>query len=252
MRSKKQTHPARKPRPTSPLGATTQAESLTFNHGAIAEHMSKQALSCHHAPLSDQAPISNHAQPNAHDSLSTALSTSLPFYEPQGTQQNTQQDALRAARISSTSSPPTYTSGPMTAVSPMARWYANLCPVACSAELQNYQITNGISGMVYMVETTQPVKADPATISDDPIAANLLSYALSATTTSAAPAAVSVADNKNNILTQGQMLWAPDKDRFIACQADEINTLNDVDIMDILPFAQLPSHARLLSEEASV
>jgi hypothetical protein len=119
--------------------------------------------------------------------------------------------------------------------------------VACSAELQNYQITNGISGMVYMVETTQPVKADPATISDDPIAANLLSYALSATTTSAAPAAVSVADNKNNILTQGQMLWAPDKDRFIACQADEINTLNDMDIMDILPFAQLPSHARLLS-----
>jgi hypothetical protein len=43
------------------------------------------------------------------------------------------------------------------------------------------------------------------------------------------------------------MFKAPDADKFIKCQADEIGSLYDLDIMDALPMSQLPSRARLLS-----
>jgi len=54
-------------------------------------------------------------------------------------------------------------------------------------------------------------------------------------------------DNKQDILTQGQMFKAPDKQEFIRCQADEIGSLYDLDIMDAHPISSLPPHACLLS-----
>jgi hypothetical protein len=54
-------------------------------------------------------------------------------------------------------------------------------------------------------------------------------------------------DNKQDILTQGQMFKAPDKQEFIRCQADEIASLYDLDIMDAHPISSLPPRARLLS-----
>jgi len=207
----------------------------------------KHALPSDHAQSSDHASLNNN-DPNTVPMPSTVPPVELPLHRPQVTQQNTQQHALHPGNTASHSSPPTSMLTRMTEVpSAVALPYANLCPMAFSAVLQRYQMENGMSGIVYMVETTLPAQVESDTIPDDPIAANILSYALSATNTSAAPTAPSTADNKNDILTQGQMLCAPDKAHFMACQADEINTLSDMDIMDILPIAQLPPHARLVS-----
>jgi hypothetical protein len=42
------------------------------------------------------------------------------------------------------------------------------------------------------------------------------------------------------------MFKAPDSSKFIKCQADEITSLTELDIMDALPLCELPPQARLL------
>jgi len=121
--------------------------------------------------------------------------------------------------------------------------YINLCPVACSASLQEYQQLHGMNAHVYVASSTVPY-AD-STVSTDTTAPseNTLSPIIAHANE---PTSSISLDNKNDILTQGQMFKALDAPKFIACQQDEISVLYDLDIMDALPILSLPPKARLL------
>ncbi len=120
---------------------------------------SKHALPSDHAQSSDHASLNNN-DPNTVPMPSTVPPVELPLHRPQVTQQNTQQHALHPSNTASHSSPPTSMLTRMTEVpSAVALPYANLCPMACRAALQRYQMENGISGIVYMVETTLPAQS---------------------------------------------------------------------------------------------
>jgi hypothetical protein len=129
--------------------------------------------------------------------------------------------------------------------------YINLRPVACSAALRAYQRASGINAHVYTAHTTRHHSAPPAPI--DPLStalqldSHLFTYFAEAPLPPAGSISATEGDNKNDILTQGQMLRAPDKDKFVQCQRDEMQSLKDLDIMDVLPMSQLPHKVRLLN-----
>jgi hypothetical protein len=54
-------------------------------------------------------------------------------------------------------------------------------------------------------------------------------------------------NNKEDTLTQSQMLKAPDLDKFIASQVPEIRGLEKMDVFEYKPISTLPHRARLLS-----
>jgi len=60
------------------------------------------------------------------------------------------------------------------------------------------------------------------------------------------PASTAV-DSKADTLTQSQMLKQPDVADFLKAQLPELQGLVKMDVFDLLPIAQKPSHARLLS-----
>jgi hypothetical protein len=121
--------------------------------------------------------------------------------------------------------------------------YINLCSIACSAALQEYQQLHGLNATVYVATSTVPYIDDSDAPAMTVPSGNILSPLAP---TAAMPTISTPRDNKNDILTQGQMFKAQDVAKFIACQQDEINALYDLDIMDALPISSLPPKARLL------
>jgi len=126
----------------------------------------------------------------------------------------------------------------------------NLVPVhSCSAHLTEWKHNNGVHAEVFKLK-------DPSLLLDDSLAptpdfshipVSLLSYAHIAQTQLSTPASTSVATNKEDILTQSQMLKTSDREEFIASQTTEISGLHKFDVMDIHHISKLPPRARLLS-----
>jgi hypothetical protein len=81
---------------------------------------------------------------------------------------------------------------------------------------------------------------------EDAISMNLLSYAHIATTNAALSEPIAVS-NREDILTQSQMMKTPDRDNFGSSQKAEIECLLKFDIMDIHPMQSLPRSAKLIS-----
>jgi hypothetical protein len=124
--------------------------------------------------------------------------------------------------------------------------YINLRPMACSAALRDYQALHGLNVKVYIAEAMQPSSPLESSV---PEVSSFENHLLQQPNPEPGPTPVSLtaSDNKQDILTQGQMFKAPDAEKFIACQVDEITSLYDLDIMESFPITTLPSRARLLS-----
>jgi len=124
--------------------------------------------------------------------------------------------------------------------------YINLRPMACSAALRDYQALHGLNVKVYIAESMQPSSPLESSV---PEVSSFENHLLQQPNPEPGPTPVSLtaSDNKQDILTQGQMFKAPDAEKFIACQVDEITSLYDLDIMESFPITTLPSRARLLS-----
>jgi hypothetical protein len=121
--------------------------------------------------------------------------------------------------------------------------YTNLHKLVCSASLQEFQHLHRLNTNVYTAfksDSTPPVSDATDTIH---LSQNLFATAAIADT---GEVSLTERDNKNDILTQGQILQAPDAPKIIECQKNEFSTLNEMDIMDIEPIALLPPCARLL------
>jgi hypothetical protein len=125
--------------------------------------------------------------------------------------------------------------------------YINLRPVPCSSSLLDFLSLHGLQATVYTAISSTPTSDTSTSPPSHPVDfapdTTLLSYAFPDIDNSSA----SVADNKTDILTQGQMFNAPDAVKFIECQKTELEALTDLDIMDILPIETLPLKAKLLS-----
>jgi hypothetical protein len=77
---------------------------------------------------------------------------------------------------------------------------------------------------------------------------NPLSYATHVSQSSdTSPVQLDLGSNKEDILTQSQMLKTTDRNKFIDCQQSEIAGLKKFDVMDIHPISDLPPRARLIS-----
>jgi hypothetical protein len=127
--------------------------------------------------------------------------------------------------------------------------YINLIPSACSASLSAYMLRNGINVNVYTAHSSKPMDATSASeLPQQPPGISADCHLLSSTLEQSSPQmAPPEADNKNDILTQGQMLKTLDKPSFLGSQIEEMKSLQDLDIMDIHSIATLPPRARLLS-----
>jgi hypothetical protein len=128
--------------------------------------------------------------------------------------------------------------------------YINLQPVACSASLAEFQRLHGLHANVYTAHATVSLPSPSVSPVSAPVPEDDCHMFTSRTADPALappPILQTEGDNKQDILTQGQMFNAPDKQEFIHCQADEIASLYDLDIMDAHPISSLPPRARLLS-----
>jgi hypothetical protein len=108
---------------------------------------------------------------------------------------------------------------------------------------------NGIKADVYTAVSSSLHKPSSNTQSPsiDTTFISLLTYNTDPTTLPIQPCANLTFDNKNDILTQSQMLKADDSIKFIEFQKDEINGLIDLDIMDVKHISSLPPKAKFLS-----
>jgi hypothetical protein len=129
--------------------------------------------------------------------------------------------------------------------------YINLRPVACTAELLAYQQQHDLNVNVYTAHASTPASAShsPVSVVDATslLGDNILSYVAATTLPSPKPISSTEGDNKSDTLTQGRMLRVPDRDKFVHCQQDEMTSLTDLDIMDILPIKSLPPKVKLLN-----
>jgi hypothetical protein len=123
--------------------------------------------------------------------------------------------------------------------------YINLVALACSATTQQFKDSHGLDASVYTAHLTHPFEPGPPEPMS-PYADHFLSYDFLADAAISIPTPLPENNNADTV-TQSQMLRAEDRDRFVACQVDEINTLTDMDIMDVLPIERLPPRAKLLS-----
>jgi hypothetical protein len=88
---------------------------------------------------------------------------------------------------------------------------------------------------------TQPAITEPDFYAEAPV--NPLSYAHFAATPPSTPPMIPSASNKEDVLTQSQMLKAADSAQFIASQQSEIDGLTKFDVMDIDHISSLPPKA---------
>jgi hypothetical protein len=126
--------------------------------------------------------------------------------------------------------------------------YINLQPIACSAALHDYQSKHGLAANVYEALSTDLTSHPVTTLSEDSASARtILDYVYSASVDVSSSSPVPSANNKIDSLTQSQMFKALDSAKFIQCQAEEVQTLYDLDIINAQPIDTLPPHAKLLS-----
>jgi hypothetical protein len=130
--------------------------------------------------------------------------------------------------------------------------YISLMAAPVSAANATYQLMQGLNANLYTAHSTLQTTASPRFESQaspltecSSIGHRILSYAF--TVIDGQSVSLTESDNKQDILTQAQMIKAPDADKFVACQQDEITSLYDLDIMEALPMESLPPRARLLS-----
>ena len=119
--------------------------------------------------------------------------------------------------------------------------YINLHKMACSAILHDYQTLHGLNANVFTASSSAVIPELPLPFAQHVSSSNILAHTALVDAEEILP---TESDNKTDILTQGQMFKAPDAQKFIQCQKDEMDTLHDMDIMDVLPIESLPPRAR--------
>lgn len=116
--------------------------------------------------------------------------------------------------------------------------------------MRQWQDENGVDAGIYRIQDPMAVTLSKIPVASDlPIDSpdlTLLSYAHLAHAEVAPELLQVMSSNKEDILTQSQMLKTEDKAKFIESQKAEIEGLLKFDVMDIHPIAQLPPEARLL------
>jgi hypothetical protein len=125
----------------------------------------------------------------------------------------------------------------------------NLVSTPCSLPFKELQANLGIHAEVYTAQVSAK-DAVPAMTTHSPPCDNfvsLLTYTASLSDVSEHLTAYMACNNKEDILTQSQMLKAHDSAEFIACQRTEITGLQQFDVMDIEHISNLPAKAKLLS-----
>jgi hypothetical protein len=121
--------------------------------------------------------------------------------------------------------------------------YINLHKMACSAILHDYQTLHGLNANVFTASSSAVIPELPLPFAQHISSSNILAHTALVDAEEILP---TESGNKTDILTQGQMFKAPDAQKFIQCQKDEMDKLHDMDIMDVLPIESLPPRARLL------
>jgi hypothetical protein len=104
-----------------------------------------------------------------------------------------------------------------------------------------------VNATVYHIAQDTWNNADKSNILRPEKPSILLSYAHLVTLYPSKQSLLSVASNKEDVLTQSQMLKASDSQCFIQSQNNEIAGLEKFDVMDIHPISSLPKSAKLLS-----
>jgi len=117
----------------------------------------------------------------------------------------------------------------------------------CSLTLQAWKDANGVNATVYHIAQDTWNNADDSNILRPENPSILLSYAHLVTLDPSKQSPPSVASNKEDVLTQSQMLKASDSQCFIQSQNDEIAGLEKFYVMDIHPISSLPKSTKLLS-----
>jgi hypothetical protein len=117
----------------------------------------------------------------------------------------------------------------------------------CSLTLQAWKDTNGVNATVYHIPQDTWNNADDSNILSPGNPSILLFYAHLVTLDPSKQSQPNVASNKEDVLTQFQMLKASDSQCFIQSQSDEIAGLEKFDVMDIHPISSLPKSTKLLS-----
>jgi hypothetical protein len=197
--------------------------------------------------MSDRAP--NNMSDLAPNQMSDLAPTSMSDHAP-----NLMSDLAPEPMVHST--PNSFINVPTTDTSSQTnnshKDYINLHSLPCSAELRAFKAEHGINADVYTaVSSTQPnpdTKISTIPIHDnDATFVSLLTYSTHVDMLPLQQNAAPAYDNKNDILTQSQMLKAEDSSKFVECQTEEIKGLYDLDIMDIKHISNLPANAKLLS-----
>jgi hypothetical protein len=127
----------------------------------------------------------------------------------------------------------------------------NLVPTQCSLPFSELKATLGIKPEVYTTTTnrlaTESPPKVPVKLSCPDNFISLLTYSHLPETRPYHPTAFHASNNKEDTLTQSQMLKTSDSASFIECQRAEIEGLRKFDVMDIKKMADLPAKAKLIS-----
>lgn len=136
---------------------------------------------------------------------------------------------------------------------------ANIClvPKQCSVGHRHYKQNNGIHAEVYTAVVQQTSLPESSALTNDTTPESqtlfpfddflsLLSYSTSLEADQD-PVCYLACNNKEDILTQSQMLKASDATQFIECQGAEIEGLLKFKVMDAYPISNLPPQAKLIS-----
>jgi hypothetical protein len=125
--------------------------------------------------------------------------------------------------------------------------------VQCSEEFTDYKRRRGIHAVVYIALTPRTETSSQETSPTDPEKnvdideiIHPLAY-ISTTEPAVAQMNTSTCNNKEDILTQSQMLKDTDAEQFIRSQKAEIHNLIQSNIMEIHNITDLPPNAKLIS-----
>jgi hypothetical protein len=127
----------------------------------------------------------------------------------------------------------------------------NLVQTPCSLPFQELKASLGINAEVYTAQRALTSPSDmnhndtSETMPDNFV--SLLTYDILSHTLPLCPLAFNACNNKEDILTQSQMLKTEHSADFIACQRNEIDGLQKFKVMDIEHISNLPARAKLIS-----
>jgi hypothetical protein len=121
--------------------------------------------------------------------------------------------------------------------------YRRQLPTCTIPDVDAYVCTLAHSTNATIPPPHEDILLDPALIFHAQTSPDSVSPSIPHPTTNA----YTTIDSKAGTLTQSQMLKLPDMANFIKAQLLELQGLLKMDVLDLLPIAQKPSHARLLS-----